>query len=59
MKRAKKRKGIEALRVTHPTSSRATDVFIRKEEQNGKQKGTKTKTEWVPNPATLDHLVAS
>ena len=39
----KKRKGIEALRMKHPTRSRAADALIREEEQNRIQKGTKRK----------------
>ena len=38
-RRAKKRKGIEALRVKHPTPSRATDALIGDEEQNRKDTG--------------------
>ena len=52
MKRVKKRKGIKALRVKHPTPSREIDALIGEEEQNGKEKRTKR------NPATLDHSVA-
>ena len=37
MRKAKKGKGIETQRVKYPISSRATDVFIGDEEQNGKQ----------------------
>ena len=35
-RKAKKRKGIEARRVTPPTPSRVTDAFIGDEEQNGR-----------------------
>ena len=38
MRRVKKKKGIEALRVKHPTPSSAFNVIIGEEEQNGKQK---------------------
>ena len=56
MRRAKKRKGIEARRVKPPTPSRVSDALIGDEEQEGKRK---KKTEGVLNPATLDHSVAS
>ena len=39
----KKSKGIEALKVKHPTSSQAVDAIIGDEEQNGKEKKTKRK----------------
>ena len=55
----KKRKGIEAQRVKHPTPSQATDALTGEEEQNGKQKRTKRNRKRVPNPATLDHSVVS
>ena len=42
-RRVKKRKGIEAQRVKHPTLSHATDALTGDEEQNGKQKRTKRK----------------
>ena len=54
----KKMKGIEAQYVKHPSSSLAIDAVIGDEEQNGKHK-RKINKEWVPNPATLDHSVAS
>ena len=40
-RRVKKRKGTEALRVKHLTSSLATDALIGDEEQDGKRKRTK------------------
>ena len=43
MRRVKERKGIEAQRVEHPTSSRATDALTGDEEQNEKQKKTERK----------------
>ena len=47
VRRVKKKKGIEAHRVKHPTPSQATDVLTDvlawEEEQNGKQKRTKRK----------------
>ena len=43
MKRVKKRKGIEAHRVKHPTPSQATDALIGDEEQNGKPEENKNK----------------
>ena len=43
VRRTKKRKGVEAQRVKHPTPSQATDALIGDEEQNGKQKSTKRK----------------
>ena len=59
VRRAKKRKGIEARKVKHPTPSRATDALIGYAEQNGKQKRTKRKKQGAgPLPATLDHSVA-
>ena len=42
-KRGKKRKGIEAQRVKHPTPPRATDALIGEEEQNGNQSRLKRK----------------
>ena len=36
VRRVKKRKGVEAQRVKHPTLSRANNALIGKEEQNGK-----------------------
>ena len=39
----RERKGIEALRVKHPTPSRATDALIGDEKQNRKRKRTKRK----------------
>ena len=38
-------KGIETLRVKHPTPSRAMDALIGEEEQKGKQKITKGNNE--------------
>ena len=58
-RRVKRKKGIEAQRVNHPTPSRATDVLIGDEEQNGKLKRTKRNRERVPNPVNLDHSVTS
>ena len=43
MRRAKKRKRIEAMRAKDPTFSRTTDALIGEEGQNGKQKVTKRK----------------
>ena len=43
VRRGKKRKGIGAQRVKHPTQFRATDALIGDEEHNGKQKRTKRK----------------
>ena len=44
MRRVKKRKGIEAVRVKHPTPSQTTnELIIWDKEQNGKQKRTKEK----------------
>ena len=40
LRRARKRKGIDAQRVKHPTSSQASGVIIGDEEQNEKQKRT-------------------
>ena len=57
MRREKKRKGIEAWRVKHPTPSQATDMLTVDEEQNGKQNKKKHR-ERVPYPATLDPSVA-
>ena len=37
MRRGKRRKGIEAQKVKHPTPSQPTDAFIGDEEQNGKE----------------------
>ena len=52
MRRLKKRKGIEALRVRHQTPSRATDALIGDEEKNGKQKRTKRKKQGAgPQPS--------
>ena len=41
VRRAKKRKGIEAQRVMPSTPSQANDMHIGDEEQNGKQKKEK------------------
>ena len=58
MRRGKKRKGIEAHRVEHPTPSQAADVLTGDKEQNGKQKRIKKKNRGVsPNPTTMDHSV--
>ena len=47
----KKRKGIEAQRMKHPTPSRAIDAIIGDEEQNGKQKRPKRKKQGTgPQP---------
>ena len=43
VRRGKKRKGIEANRVKHPTPSQVTDVLTGDEEQNRKQKRAKRK----------------
>ena len=43
----KKRKGIKAKRVKHPTLSWATDALIGDEEQNGKRE-SKKKLSWSP-----------
>ena len=43
VKRAKERKGIEALRVKHPTPSREIYAFIGEVEKNEKQKRTNIK----------------
>ena len=60
VRRAKKRKGIDAQRVKHPASSQATDEPTGDEEQNGKQKRIQRKKQGAgPNPATLDHSVPS
>ena len=48
--RVKKRKGIEAQMVKHPTKSRGTDALIGGEEQNGKQKREKKKQGEGPQP---------
>ena len=40
VRKVKKRKGVEAQRVKHPTPSQATDALIGEKEQNGKQKRT-------------------
>ena len=45
----RKKKGIEAQRVKHPTPSRAIVALVGDEERNGKQKKEK-ETERVPNP---------
>ena len=44
-----------------PTPSRAIDAFIGNEEHNGEQKKEKKRKKQGPgpNPATLDHSVAS
>ena len=43
VRRAKKRKGVEAERAKLSTPSQATDAHIGDEEQNGKQKKSKKK----------------
>ena len=60
VRRVKKRKWIEAQRVKHPTSSRATDALIGDEEQNGKQQKEKEKQGVGPqtsNPGPFSHLL--
>ena len=59
MRRAKKRKGIEAQRAKPFTPSQAIEALIGEEEQNGNQKEEKRKRERIRNPDTPDHLVAS
>ena len=52
VRRAKKRKGIEARRVKRPTPSRVIDALIGDEEQNRKQKRTKGKKQGAgPQPS--------
>ena len=52
IERVNERKGIEALRTKHPTTSRAIDALIEEEEQNVKQKRTKGKEQGpVPQPS--------
>ena len=43
-RRGKKRKGFEAHRVKHTTSSLATNALTGDEEQNGKQENKKKET---------------
>ena len=57
VRRAKKRKGIEAQRVKHPTTSQDVDGLIGDEEQIGKQKSKKKKKERVPNNSVSSHHV--
>ena len=57
MRGAEKNKGYKAQGVKPPTPARTSDALIGDEEHNGHQK--KKNREWVPNPATLDHWVAS
>ena len=38
VRRVKKRKGIKALRVKHPTPSQATDALIKDREQKRERK---------------------
>ena len=60
VRRVKKKEGIEAQRVKHPTQARVTDALIEDEEQNEEQKRTKRKKQGTgPQPATLDHSVVS
>ena len=61
VRRAKKRKGIEAHSVKPPTPTRAIDVLILDEEKNGKQKKEEKERNRgrAPNRFTLDHLVTS
>ena len=47
MRKAKKRKGIEAPRVKNPTQYRAINALIGDEYQNGKQKRTKRNPEKI------------
>ena len=52
VRRVNKRKGIKPQRVKSSTPSRATDVLIGEEEQNGKQKRTKRKKQGAdPQPS--------
>ena len=51
VRRVTKRKGMEAQRVKDPTPSRAVDELIEEEEQKGKQKITKRKSQGAgPKP---------
>ena len=60
MRRAKT-KGIKRQRTKPPTPTGAINVLIGDEERKGKQtkKEKERNRERDPNPATLDHLVAS
>ena len=52
VRRGKKRKGIEAQIMKHPTLSRSTDALIGDEDQNGNQKRTKRKKQGAgPQPS--------
>ena len=54
VRRVKKRKRIEVLRVGHPTPSRAIDALIGYEEQSGKQKRIKRRKQGAgPQPSYL------
>ena len=53
--RMKKRNGIVAQRVKHPTPSRVADALTEDEEQNGKKKRTKRKKQGAsPRPSYLE-----
>ena len=57
VRKVKKRKGIEAMRVKHPTPSQAIDALIgdgRKHNRNQK-KEKERKRDQIPNPTTLGH----
>ena len=68
VRRGKKRKGIEAHRVKHPTPSQAADSHTGDEKQNGKQEnkkketgnGSPTQLPWaIESPTTRrDHTVS-
>ena len=64
MGRAKKRKGIKALRSKYPILSKATDALIGEEEQDRKEKKTKRKKETGMDtqpscPGPFSHLLQS
>ena len=50
MRRAKKRKGIEAQKIKHPTPSWTIDALIGDEEQSEKKKKKKEKQGVAPQP---------
>ena len=61
MRRANKKKGVEAQRAKIPTPTRAFDAFIWDDLKRRKQKKEQKERsmEWIFNPVTPDHFITS
>ena len=60
MRETKKKKGLKAQRAKPPTPTGNINALIGDKKQTGKyEKEKERNNERDPNPATLDHLVAS